>query len=139
MSEIKVDTLTGKTSANSITITAGASQTMDLIPSVVKIYVNFNGSSNTVLDSIGTSSVSDDYAGQYTYSFSNNMSSSSYGFSNTAGGNGGSAGDDSYGSTGQAGGSGGTLSSSFKGRYKHHTGTNYDASNASVLVVGDLA
>jgi len=139
MSEIKVDTLTGKTTANIVTITAGASQTMDLIPSVVKIYVNFNGSSNTVLDSINTSSVTDNSTGQYTYNYSNNMSSSSYGFSNTAGGSSGTTGDDSYGSTGQAGNSAGTLSSSIKGRYKHNNGTNYDASNASILVVGDLA
>jgi len=160
MSEIKVDTLTGKTSATtvtgpdlfktdelqgktsagSITVTSeGGAATMQLQQGLAKAWTNFNGSSNSVLDSINTSSVSDDYTGQYTYNYSNNMSSSSYGFSNTSGGNGGSLGDDSFGSTGIAGGSAGTLSSSIKGRYKHHSGTNYDASNASILVVGDLA
>lgn len=130
MSDLRVDTITASDGSSPVTLTKA---------NTVKTYINFDGQNNTVLTSLNVSSVSDDYAGQYTYSFTSNMSSYAYGFANTAGGNGGSLGDDSFGSTGQFNSSAGTLSSSFKGRYKSHNGSNYDASNCSMLTTGDLA
>ena len=40
MSEIKVDTLTGKTTANDITVTIGASATMSLEQGLAKVWAN---------------------------------------------------------------------------------------------------
>ena len=105
----------------------------------VKTFINFDGQNNTILASLNISSTTDTYAGQYLYSYTSNMSSYAYGWSNTAGGNSGSLGDDSFGSTGQFNASNGTTTSSFKARYKKHDGSNLDASNASMLNTGDLA
>jgi hypothetical protein len=129
MSTIHCDTIE-TSSAGPVTLTKA---------NTVKVYLNFDGQNDTILDSFNISSTTDTYAGQYLYSFTSNMSSYAYGFANTAGGNGGSLGDDSFGSTGQFNSSAGTLSSSFKARYKGHQGNNYDASNCSMLTTGDLA
>lgn len=126
---LKVDEIQN-TSGGAVTLTKANS---------IKTYINFDGQNNTILTSMNISSISDDYAGQYTYNYTSNMSSYAYGFANTAGGNGGSLGDDSFGSTGQFNSSAGTLSSSFKARYKGHQGNNYDASNCSMLNTGELA
>ena len=41
MSEIKVDTLTGKTTANDITVTVGATATMSLEQGLTKAWVTY--------------------------------------------------------------------------------------------------
>ena len=117
----------------------GGAATTNLVQGLAKVWINFDGQNNTVLDSLNITSVLDNYAGQYRYSYVNSMSSYAYGFSNTAGGNGGSLGDDSFGSTGQFNSTFGTASSSFYARYKGHAGNNADASNASAKITGDLA
>ena len=43
MSEIKVDTLTGKTTANDITVTVGASVTQSLEQGLIKGFVTYDG------------------------------------------------------------------------------------------------
>ena len=80
MSEIKVDTLTGKTTANDITVTVGASATMSLEQGLAKIWVNFDGTASgaTARDSLGLSSMSDIGTGNYSINYNNNMSNSNY-------------------------------------------------------------
>ena len=66
MSEIKVDTLTGKTTANDITVTVGASATQSLEQGLVKVWVNFNGTGTiAVNDSNNVASLTDDSTGAH--------------------------------------------------------------------------
>ena len=79
MSEIKVDTLTGKTTANDITVTVGATATMSLEQGLAKAWVNYDGkTANTVRDSLNTSSVTDNGTGDYSVTYSSNLSNANY-------------------------------------------------------------
>jgi len=77
MSEIKVDTLTGKTTANDITVTVGATATQSLEQGLAKGWANVqaHGSFN---DSLNMSSVSDVGTGQSTLTFTNNYTAANY-------------------------------------------------------------
>jgi hypothetical protein len=78
MSEIKVDSLTGKTSAGNITVTSG-SATMQLQDGLVKVYAYVNQSgTHTAGDTLNVSSILDYAAGTTRIFHSNNMSSSTY-------------------------------------------------------------
>jgi len=72
MSEIKVDALTGKTTAGDITVTDGAA-TFNMLPALNKMWVSYDGVSNTLFDSLNIGSVTDVATGQYRYNFSNNF------------------------------------------------------------------
>ena len=76
MSEILVDTLTGKTTANDITVTVGASVTQSLEQGLAKGWCSFNGQSATLsfYDSLNGSSLTDGGTGDYTMNLSNAMS-----------------------------------------------------------------
>ena len=80
MSELKVDTLTGKTTANDITVTAGASATMSLEQGLAKAWCIFNGQSATPTfnDSLNCSSLTDSGTGQYNPQLTNAMNSSNF-------------------------------------------------------------
>ena len=78
MSEIKVDNLTGKTTANDITVTAGASATMSLEQGLAKAWAHFNGTTATLDDNLNFSSLTDNGTGDYNPNLTNNMSSVSY-------------------------------------------------------------
>ena len=80
MSEIKVDTLTGKTSAGDITVTSeGGAATMQLQQSLAKAWVNFTGITTTSSrDSLNVSSLTDGGSGNTTITFSSVMDSSNY-------------------------------------------------------------
>ena len=79
MSEIKVDTLTGKTTANDITVTVGASATMSMEQGLAKVWVNFNGTGTIASrDSLGVSGLADNGTGDYTITFSNAFDNANY-------------------------------------------------------------
>ena len=81
MSEIKVDTLTGKTTANDITVTVGATATAKLEQGLAKAWAKYSQSGTpTVNDSFNIASVTDNSAGNFTSSFSNAMGSADYAF-----------------------------------------------------------
>ena len=65
MSEIKVDTITGKTTANDITVTVGATATQSLKDGTAKVWCNFNGSAFASRTSLNVSSESDNGTGDY--------------------------------------------------------------------------
>ena len=78
MSEIKVDSLTGKTTANDITVTVGATVTQSLEQGLVKVRVNYDATAITnpasltgVLDSFNTASILDGGTGFSTITFVN--------------------------------------------------------------------
>ena len=77
MSEIKVDTLTGKTTANDITVTAGATATMSLEQGLAKAWVKANTAA-VVADSISVSTGVDNGTGDYQFNLSNSMANTDY-------------------------------------------------------------
>jgi len=74
MSEIKVDTLTGKTTANDITVTVGATATMSLEQGLAKAWGHFEGSDATLDDSLNTASLTDGGSGNFSPQYTSNMS-----------------------------------------------------------------
>jgi len=84
MSEILVNKLTGTSTAKDITVTVGASVTMSLEQGLAKVWLNYAGSGTTFNDSNGVSSATDNGVGDYTYSFTSNMSNANYAICATA-------------------------------------------------------
>ena len=80
MSEIKVDTLTGKTTANDITVTVGASATQSLEQGLAKAFLYFDSSIATpVADaSFNIASITDAGTGNYDPNFTNAMGGVDY-------------------------------------------------------------
>ena len=76
---LKVDTLTGVTSAGSISVTGeGNSTTTNLQQSLVKVWAKFNGSSFGELDSFNVSSFTDSGTGNYTVNINNDFSNANH-------------------------------------------------------------
>jgi hypothetical protein len=86
MSEIKVDTLTGKTTANDITVTVGATATAKLQQGLVKAHILFDqrgshlsgGEGTEGSQSLNIASSVDIEQGNYSVTFTNNMSNDEY-------------------------------------------------------------
>jgi len=86
MSEIKVDTLTGKTTANDITVTVGATATMSLEQGLAKAFGSFaqnaypdTGYTQDVAgDTFNFSSITDVSSGLISGSLTNNTSATTY-------------------------------------------------------------
>ena len=79
MSEIKVDTLTGKTSAGDITVTSeGGAATMQLQQGLEKTWAYFIATMTSIGDSLNISSISDEGTGDSGMNLSNSMASSNY-------------------------------------------------------------
>ena len=74
-SQLKVDTLTGVTTAGSIVVTGeGNSTTTNLQQGLVKCWVNLNGTGTIAIrDSLNVTSCTDDGTGLYTVTIANNM------------------------------------------------------------------
>ena len=79
-SQLKVDTLTGVTTAGSIVVTGeGNSTTTSLQQGLAKLWCKFDQvNSNAINDSFNLSSVTDTAGGRYSLNFTNNMASANY-------------------------------------------------------------
>ena len=79
-SQLKVDTLTGVTTAGSIVVTGeGNSTTTNLQQGLAKMWIHFDGTgSQAVGDSFNHASITDDAVGRYTVVFTNNMVNDDY-------------------------------------------------------------
>ena len=77
---LKVDTLTGVTTAGSISVTGeGNSTTTNLQQGLAKAWCNFEqSSSHTVRDSLNVASLSDTGSGQTTTNYTNNFANDDY-------------------------------------------------------------
>ena len=77
---LKVDTITGVTTAGSIAITGeGNSTTTNLQQGLAKAWINFNGEGTVAIrDSHNTASLSDDGVGVYSYNITSNMATGDY-------------------------------------------------------------
>ena len=75
MSEIKVDDLTGKTTAGDITVTSeGGAATMQLQQGLAKFWITHDGTGTpTAIDSFNVGSIIDVGQGNYKYNFVNNF------------------------------------------------------------------
>jgi hypothetical protein len=78
MSELKVDTLTGKTTANDITVTAGATATMSLEQGLAKAYIYSPATSASITDSFNIASITDGGTGEQDMAFVSSMSDANY-------------------------------------------------------------
>ena len=79
MSEIKVDTLTGKTTAGDITVTSeGGTANMQLQQGLVKCWVHYDHDTPAVKDSLNAASVTDVDTGMFDPQYTNSMNSSNY-------------------------------------------------------------
>ena len=73
-SQLKVDTITGVTTAGSVAVTGeGNSTTTNLQQGLAKFWVHFNGTGTIATqDSFNQSALTDNGTGEYTSTFSNN-------------------------------------------------------------------
>ena len=78
MSEIKVDNLTGKTTANDITVTVGATATAKLEQGLAKVWARYDQIANVNRDSFNISSISDQSTGVFGLFYSNNFNNIYY-------------------------------------------------------------
>ena len=89
-STLKINTLTGVTTAGSIAVTGeGNSTTTNLQQGLAKVWVQFDGQASGAAsrDSLNVGSMTDGGTGNYTVNFSNNMSNDDFasaGIGNTA-------------------------------------------------------
>ena len=82
-SQLKVDTITGVTTAGSVAVTGeGNSTTTNLQQGLAKLWHQTNASSGTpaTQDSLNRSGLTDNGTGDYTVSFTNNMNNNEYSF-----------------------------------------------------------
>ena len=83
MSEIKVDKISGKTSANAVTVTGenGSTQT-SLQQGLAKAWINFDGSGTIASrDTFNTTSLTDEGTGNYSFDFVSDMANNDYAIS----------------------------------------------------------
>jgi len=85
-STLKINTLTGVTTAGSIAVTGeGNSTTTNLQQGLIKTWVSFGGSSATVDDSFNVTSVDDDGTGDYGVNMTNAFGSANTGWAGSIG------------------------------------------------------
>ena len=142
-SVLKVNTLTGVTTAGSIAVTGeGNSTTTNLQGGLAKAWVNFNGTGTPAIqDSLNVSGITDHTIGDYTLLIDNNMANASYSYQATSS-NWEGTNDDSYiGVSGTHGGQAttGQRIKNYRERYDNATPQFKDPLTANLTVHGDLA
>ena len=126
-SQLKVDTITGVTTAGSISVTGeGNSTTTNLQQSLVKVWAKFNGSSFGELDSFNVSSFTDSGTGNYTVNINNDFSNANHASVESSG---------AYHTSNDSANAAGTLNI---GTY-NQSHSNSDESRVAVHSCGDLA
>ena len=133
MSEIKVDTLTGKTTANDITVTVGATATQSLEQGLAKAWHSVDADAGTPVffDSFNCASITDTATGLPKVNFTNAMSNDDFAVSISSGENAGAA--QSFGSNTPK------TTSSVIYKTMNSAFSNADTANLDGIVMGDLA
>ena len=86
MSELIIDTLTGKTSAGDITVTSeGGAATMQLQQGLVKVWMRWDMSASSLEDSLNVSSFTDVQTGVSQFDYTSSMSNGNYAIAGIAG------------------------------------------------------
>ena len=142
-STLKINTLTGVTTAGSIAVTGeGNSTTTNLQQGLAKCWADFNGSGTAALtDSFNSGSFTDNGTGDYTVAYTSNMASGNYVFTGCNVYEGGTAGNiftltPKYGSADNRGASSVRMASVYD---TQSTISHYDYEQQQFQVVGDLA
>ena len=135
MSTLKTNTLTGTTSAGSILVTGeGGSTTTNLQQGLCKSWVDFSmNPSNAILDSLNTSSFTDEGTGEAEITITNPFSSANWACAGGAWGT-DAANGDIIPNAGNAGNTNKYWFSTF-----WHSGDVYDMQNIHGMTFGDLA
>ena len=132
MSTVKVNTLTGVSTAGSISVTGeGNSTTTNLQQGLAKQWVRFSGTSMSVADSFNTSSVTDNGTGDYSPVLTSSMSSENYSPLYTS--------SQYHELMGNNGGTTGTLASGYKINIRNSSNSAADTGRVSTSVLGDLS
>ena len=132
---LKVDTLTGVTSAGDITITSeGGSATMQLQQGVAKVWVNVNGATVAARDSLNVASMTDGGSGRLQPNYTNAFSAATYAICISD--NGGSGNGGIYQTSDIATGS---FIMDYRYNSSGSTFTAYDPDTGACGVFGDLA
>ena len=133
MSTVKVNTLSGTSTAGSIAVTGeGGSATTNLQQGLAKQWSRFNGTGTlAVADSFNTSSITDPGGGSYVIALINSMASENYCPLFTSA--------EYHEFIGNNGGSTGTLASGYKITVRNDSNATADTSRVASSVVGDLA
>lgn len=78
-SQLKVDTITGVTTAGSVAVTGeGNSTTTNLQQGLAKVWVNYQQNTPAVRDSLNVSGVTDTATGRYAVAYTNSMGNALY-------------------------------------------------------------
>ena len=143
MSTVKVNTLTGTTTAGSIAVTGeGNSTTTNLQQGLAKFWVNFNGTGTVATrDSFNYTSLTDSAVGTYVLTIANNMSNANYAHAGDSGGTNSTTGGGVYSGdqvTARAT-TGYTIGAVHVVPSSNNDGTLVDCANIDNIVMGDLA
>jgi len=134
-SELKVDKFTGVTTAGSIDVTSG-SVTTNLQQGLTKAWISFNGTGTiSTYDSFNIGSLTDVDAGDYGFTYTNNMNGIS--LYTLAGSCIGSSEANSYSYVTSSSDALATTGTNFQ--LRHHTGTIQDQNPVGISTHGDLA
>jgi hypothetical protein len=137
-SQLKVDTITGVTTAGSISVTGeGNSTTTNLQQGLVKAWANVDGTGTPALDdSFNCSGVADRGTGEYTLSYVSSMNNTVYAI--PFGGKNPSV-SSNYGGLGIAEGADRLTTGNIPFRLFFGNGTFGDYNELTVAIIGDLA
>jgi len=150
-SEIAIDKLKGASSAGSMTVVGeGGTNTTNLQQGLAKAWVNYDAVSQVTHGSFNQSSLTDNGTGDFTTTYSNNLSGAedkciTFGIWNTSNNGGADAADNTRGPSG-GGQRGGEASATSKVRYTSHYGSTatgngalFDFEATYCATLGDLA
>jgi hypothetical protein len=154
MSEIILDTITGKStattitigstpvvsaSANSMTIRGEGSNQTSIQQGLSKLFVKFQGDNASVNDSFNVSSVDDDNTGYNGVNFTTNMAAIHYATHSTTAHNYGVSNDGVSSAVASSDGEAGMTTSSVQLSHLQSGGSNGDPTAVHVTIDGDLA
>ena len=154
MSEVILDTITGKStattitigstpvvsaSANSMTIRGEGSNQTSIQQGLSKLFVKFQGDNASVNDSFNVSSVDDDNTGYHGVNFTNNMAAIHYATHSTTAHNYGVSNDGWLSGVASSDGEAGMTTSSVQTSHGNAGGSNADPTAVHVTIDGDLA
>ena len=139
-SQLKVDTLTGVTTAGSIVVTGeGNSTTTNLQQGLSKLFAKFQGDDASVNDSFNVSSVDDDATGYNGVNFTNNMAAIHYATHSTTAHNYGASNNGWSSAVASSDGEAGMTTSSVQVSHGNSGGSNADPTAVHVTIDGDLS
>ena len=132
MSEVITDKLTGRATANDVTVTVGATATQSLEQGLAKAWVRYDGTNPASgADSLNIASITDSGTGDQRPVMTNAMASENYAPVSTSA--------QYHELLGNAGGSTGTTTTTFKIETSSSSNSSADTGRVACAVFGDLA